>query len=239
MKIPSLSVWHQKLLLALLLAPPAVQAQGYMSMAPTMFSTQLSFSAVTAGIGNDAASTKSSKTAGRTSLSYTPTPDLKQKTVQGYVDRLKTKNPAASQAVATNFGPGKYDYGTIYQGLIKGYNLRDNDAVDAMTAYMVLGWMIVNNVQNDQAVTAAMVQGVRAQLAPRLSQSPQLTTPGAAAQLGEEMKLQFVVVQGGWRSAIKENALPAYRQGIAALLKNQYGLDMAALALNDAGFAKK
>ncbi|GAB3638449.1 hypothetical protein GCM10027422_40390 [Hymenobacter arcticus] len=172
-------------------------------------------------------------------LPYTVTPALKASTVQGYIDRLKTKNPAASQAVATNFGLGKYDYGTIYQGIVKGNGLRQNDAVDAMTAYMILGWMIVHNVQDGNAVTPAMVQGARAQFAPRLSQSPQLTAPGAAGQLGEEMKLQVVIVQGGWQSAIKENALPAYQQGIAALFKNQYGLDFSQLTLTGQGFAKK
>ena len=55
------------------------------------------------------------KPAAATSLAYVPTAALKQKTVQGYVDRFKAKNPAASEAVETNFGPGKYDYGTIYR----------------------------------------------------------------------------------------------------------------------------
>ncbi len=230
MKTPLLSARLE----ALLLAAPAVQAQGYLSMAPTMFSTQLSFAAVTAGLGTAAASPK---TASKTSLAYTPTAALKQKTVQGYVDRLKPNSPTASQAVAANFGPGKYDYGAIYRGLIDGYNLRENDAVDALTAYLVLGWMIVNNVQNDKAVTAAMVQGVRAQLAPRLATNAQLTAPGAAAQVGEETKLQSVIVQGGWQSAIKENTLPAYRQGIAAMFKTQYGLDFSQLKLTPQGFA--
>jgi hypothetical protein len=239
MKNPSLSVRFKELLLALLLAPAAVRAQGYMSMAPTMFGTQLSFSAVTAGIGHDGASPEKTDAAGKTSLAYVPSAALKQQTVQGYANRLQAKNPAASQAVAANFGPGKYDYGTLYKGLIDGYNLRENDAVDALTAYLVLGWMIVNNVQSDNAVTAAMVQGVRAQLAPRLATNTQLTAPGAAAQVGEEMKLQSVIVQGGWQSAIKEGTLPAYRQGIAALFNTQYGMELSQLKLTPQGFAAK
>ena len=63
-------------------------------------------------------------------FAYSPTPSLKQKIVQGYIDRLKTKNPAASQAIAANFGSGRYDYGQIYQGIIKGTGLRENDAAD-------------------------------------------------------------------------------------------------------------
>ncbi len=187
----------------------------------------------------NAAATPRNTSATSAGLPYTVTPALKQKTVQGYIDRLKTKNPAAAQAVATNFGPGKYDYNTIYQGLVKGNGLRQNDAVDAMTAYLVLGWMIVNNVQDGNAVTPVMVQGVRAQFASRLATDARLTAPGAAAQLGEEMKLQCVVVQGGWQSAIRENALPAYQQGIAALFSKQWGLALSQLTLTGQGFAKK
>ncbi|WP_310392800.1 hypothetical protein [Hymenobacter sp.] len=173
------------------------------------------------------------------SLAYTPSPALKAQTVQGYVTRLKAKNPAAAQAVATNFGPGKYDYGTIYRGLIQGTGLGENNAADALSAYMILGWMIANNVQDGKAITPAIGRGVRAQFAPKLAATPKLTAPGVPAQLGEEMKLLFVTVQGGWQAAIKENALPAYQEGVGAMFKNQYGMDMRLFKLTDQGFAKK
>ncbi len=173
------------------------------------------------------------------SFAYVPTPALKQKTVQNYVAHLQPKSPAAAQAVATTFGPGKYDYGTIYRGLIDGYDLRENDAASALAAYMVLGYMVVNNVQTDKQVTPAMVRGVRTQLLPLLSKNARLSAPGVPAQLGEEMKLQCVVVQGGWQSAGKAGTLPAYQQNIAAMFKNQYGLDMTQVKLTDQGFAKR
>lgn len=169
-------------------------------------------------------------------LRYTITPALKQQTVAGYVNRLNAKNPVAAQAVATNFGPGKYDYGTIYQGLVKGNGLRDNDAVDAMTAYLVLGYMIVRNIQNDKAVTPAMVQGVRAQIGPALADNPGPKSPTVAGQLGEEMKLQFVLLQGGWQAANRENTLATYRQGVSTLFANQWKLDFTQLSLTNRGF---
>lgn len=172
-------------------------------------------------------------------LAYTPTPALKAQTVQGYVDRLKTKNPAASQAVAANLGPGHHDYGTIYHGLVQGTGLRDNDAADNLAAFMVLGWMIVNDVQEAKALPAGAPQGVRAQLAPKLAGNAQLAAPGVPAQLGEEMKLLFVITQGGWQSALKEHTLPAYQQGVAAMFKTQYGLDMSLVKLTPQGFAKR
>lgn len=187
--------------------------------------------------GNTQAATN--KSAVPATLRYVPGPALKKATVDGYVSRLKTKNPAASQALAANFGPGKYDYATIYSGVVKGNGLNDNDAVDVMTAYMVLGYMIVNNMQNGNAVTPAMVGKVRAQFAPGLAGNVKLSAPGVAAQLGEELKLQTVIVQGGWQSAIKEGTLSAYQQGIGALFKSQWGLDFAALKLTNQGFSSK
>lgn len=172
-------------------------------------------------------------------FSYTPTPALKQSVIQGYVDRLKTTNPAASQAISTYFGSNRYDYGQIYRGLIKETGLRDNDAADAMSAYLILNYMIVNNVQDDKAITPRMAQSVRSQVTSLLASRPQLIAPGVPAQFGEELKLQTVIVQAGWQSAIKENTLSNYRQGIAAALKNQYGLDLSQVRLTDRGFAKK
>ena len=157
--------------------------------------------------------------------------------MQGLIGRLKTSNPAASQAIATNFGPGKYDYGQIYRNLTKDGGLRENDAADVLASYMILGWMIVNNVQNDKAVSVPMAQGVRAQVAPLLATSAQGRSH--AAQVGEELKLQTVVVHGGWQSAMREGKLAAYQQGIGQLFKNQYGMDLSQFTLTNQGFAKR
>jgi hypothetical protein len=205
MKTSFPATWCRPLLALLLATAAPADAQDappvmFDGLAGSMAMNKLLFDNTTGRATGSRVATKS--------FAYVPSAALKQKTVQGYVDRLKTKNPTAAQAVATTFGTGKYDYGTVYRGLIDGYNLRENDAVDAMTAYLVLGWMIVNNVQNDKAVTAAMVQGARAQVAPLLASNAKLAAPGVAAQVGEEMKLQSVIAQAGWQSAVKQGTLP-------------------------------
>ncbi|MGG6268729.1 hypothetical protein ACQ4M3_20900 [Leptolyngbya sp. AN03gr2] len=182
---------------------------------------------------------RSSNSAKSISFAYSPTPALKQKVVQGYVDRLNKTNPAASQAVSEAFQTGKYNYGQIYWNLIKDSGLRENDAADALSAYMILGYMVVNNVQDGNRVTVPMARGVRSQLAPLLSANSRLTAPGVPAQLGEEMKLQTVIIHASWQSAAKENTLSNYQQGIAAMFKDQYGLDLSQMKLTDRGFAKK
>jgi len=175
----------------------------------------------------------------RVSLAYSPTPALNQQTVQRYIDRLKSKNPAASQAIAENFGSGKYNYNQIYRGLVENTGLKENDAADAMSAYLILGYMIVNNVQNDNAITPTVTQGVRSQVISLLASNSQLKAPGVTAQLGEELKLQTVLAQAGWRGAIKENTLPSYQRGIADLFRNRYGMDLTQVVLTNNGFAKR
>ncbi|WP_407572965.1 hypothetical protein [Deinococcus altitudinis] len=105
-----------------------------------------------------------------------------------------------------------------------------------ITAYLLLGYMIVNNVQDDSAVTSPMVQGVRSQCAPPLANSPGLTAPGVTGQLGKELELLTVTVQSGWQTAIKEHTVLAYQQGINAVFKSQWGHDLKCVRLTAQGF---
>ena len=187
--------------------------------------------------GTAAGRTAAARPAASASTTYVPTAALRQQTVQAYANRLKASNTTGAQAIATAFGPGKYDYGQVYHGIMKASGLRENDAADVLASYLVVGWMIVNNVQDGNAITVPMARGVRAQVAPLLAGNAQARS--RAAQVGEELKLQTVVVQGGWQSAIKEGKLAAYQQGIGQLFKTQYGMDLSQFKLTNQGFAKR
>ncbi|MDO7874396.1 hypothetical protein Q5H93_06600 [Hymenobacter sp. ASUV-10] len=50
------------------------------------------------------------------------------------------------------------------------------------------------------------------------------------------MKLQTVIVQGGWQASVKEKKLAAYQQGIGQLFRTQYGLNLGQLKLSSQGF---
>ena len=170
-------------------------------------------------------------------LAYEPTAALRRQTVAGYVNRLKTNNPGAAQALAAELG--KYDYSQIYRSNTKDSGLRENDAADNMAALLLLGWMIVNDQHDGNAITVPMAKGVRAQVAPGLATSGAANTPAKAARVGEELKLLLVVLQAGWLSAPKEGQQVAFRQGVAAMFKTQYGFDLSKLRLTDQGFARK
>ena len=170
-------------------------------------------------------------------LSYTVTPALKEQTLQRYVNQLKTSSPGTAEAVAAYFGPGKPDYNAVYQDIASGYGLRANNPADVLAVYLTQGWMIVNNL-DAKAITPAMMQGARNQFGPVLASNAQMT-PTLAARTGEDMKLQVAIVQVGWQGAIKGQKLPAFRQGVAALFKKQYAMDMTAFTLSGNGFTRK
>ena len=183
------------------------------------------------------AGTARGTSANSAALSYTVTPALKEQTLQRYVSQLKTSSPSTAEAVATYFGPGKPDYNAVYQNIASGYGLRANNPADVLAVYLTQGWMIVNDV-DAKTITPAMMQGARNQFGPVLASNAQMT-PALAARTGEDMKLQVAIVQVGWQGAIKGQKLPAFRQGVAALFKKQYGMDMTAFTLNSNGFTRK
>ena len=86
------------------------------------------------------------------SLAYTPTPTLARETLSGFVMRLRANNPQAAAALEQQLSQN--DYSEVYQGLIAGTGLHDGDAADALTAYLVLGWMIANGNPTNPAATA-------------------------------------------------------------------------------------
>ena len=181
---------------------------------------------------------KPASRAAAASFAYAPTPALRTSTVQRLVGRLRPKSPASAQAIATAFGPGKNDYGQLYHGIAEGSGLRENDAASVLATYLIMGWMIVHNVQDGKAITVPMAQGVRAQVAPLLAAQPALRKPGMPAQFGEELKLQTAVLYSSWQNAHQGGTLATYQQGIGRLFKTQYGLDLSRLKLTGKGFVK-
>lgn len=184
-------------------------------------------------------SAKKSPAGSKRSLTYSSSAKLREQTVANYAKRVEATNPAMAKAVIGAFGPGANDYGKFYNNVVSNYGLHDNDMIDALTANLVLGYLISNNLQGNNAVSSSQVLAVRRQFLPSISNNTKLTAPGVAAQLGEELKLQFVIQQLAWQSAIKKNNLATFRQKVNSELKTQYGLDMQSVKLTTQGFGPK
>lgn len=167
-------------------------------------------------------------------LLYQVTPTLAREVADGYVQRI-ARDPATAKMMAAKLKA--HDYRAIYRAQTAGWGLRDNDAIDTMTAYTVLGWMIANN--KTSGIDSEMLPGVRAQIAPRFIGDPRLNRSGVPARLSEEMKLLFVTLQSGWQSSRVEGNTREYAVGVANMLRAQSGQDPRRLALTRAGFSDR
>lgn len=183
----------------------------------------------------------SAATASTTAFAYRSSPSTRARAVEQVANRVRPRTPQLAQAITAAFGPGKADFETTYAQILDGTGLRAANAADAMAVYLLMGYAIVHNLQDDKDITPALARGVRQQVQGILLNNPKLkpNDPVAAANLGEEMKLQAVVLQAGWQSALKEGKLAAYQQQTARLFKTSYGLDLSALRLTAQGFAKR
>ncbi|MDT7934679.1 MAG: hypothetical protein RQ833_08755 [Sphingomonadaceae bacterium] len=164
---------------------------------------------------------------------YQPSEALRRDALDGYVSRLRKTNPRAAAAVAEQFG--RHDSGRIYSGIVSPFGLRGDGLADSMTAYTLLGWMVANGKSDP---TPGQVAAVRKQVRARLAANPQFTNPANRGKLGEELKLLFVTLHSGWRSAIREGNGNAYADGVQALFQKQTGQNMRALRLTDQGFCE-
>jgi hypothetical protein len=155
----------------------------------------------------------------------------RQAAKQAYVSRIERSNPASARVARAELA--KHDYFRIYAGLIAPFGLRAGDAVDAIAAYTMLGYIIATGSRDP---SPAQVRAVRGQIAARAAANPAMADPTKRAGMAEELQLLFVTLHAGWQSARKDGSLPGYGDGVARLFKNN-GVDLRALRLTDRGFA--
>lgn len=177
--------------------------------------------------------------AGPASYRYVPTAALRQQTVRAVARQLQASDPTQAQAVRRHFGPGQADYDQLYTALLRASGLTDNDAASALALYLEAGYRIVNDVVDDGVVTPAMERGLRRQAAGLLAHQPGLRTPGAVARLGEQLKLQSVLLTLDWQAARASRQLPAFRATVARQLQRAYGFDMRVLRITTQGLAEQ
>ena len=171
-------------------------------------------------------------------LSYTPTKTLQQKTLQELGNKLQARNPVAGQTLFNVFGPGKADYSQLFTQMVQQSGLPANNAATALAALLEVGYVIVNNVQNTSSITPAVDRALQQQAAGLLSQNKKLTSPAIVSKLGEELKLQSVVLYLGWQSALKNSQVNDYSSAIAKQFKGM-GFDLSQVRLTSKGFVKK
>ena len=175
------------------------------------------------------------RSSGQSSLKYAPSPALAQQARAEFIAGLRAQNPAAAQAVEAE--SQRVDFAKVATDLLGASGLRADDAVDALTLYTAIGYLIANNDMSDPSPT--MFKGLRSQIAPRLAADPRFASATERAKLGERLKFLTVILHAGWISAQKENSLPQYSRDVAQLFQREGGADLRRVRLTTSGFVAR
>ncbi|ONG56003.1 hypothetical protein BKE38_07240 [Pseudoroseomonas deserti] len=167
-------------------------------------------------------------------FAYPPDPAAARRAQEDFLARLRQNDANAAQALAPIFA--QHDIGQIYQGITASYGIRPHDVADALTAYLVLAWMIATNTPEPDPRSLPMV---RRQVATSLARDARMADPATRAALGEEFKILFVVLHGGWQAAAREGNAARYAEGAVAMFRQQAGLDPRSLVLDAQGFHRR
>jgi len=159
-----------------------------------------------------------------------PTEGFRRQQVANLLDRTARSDPRSADALRAQLA--RYDYASIYDGIVRPYGLAGNDAASSLAAYMLLGWMIVHEGQEP---SPAGVRGVRTQAAEVLS-APRFAAPDIRAGSGEEFKILFVTIHAGWQAARREGTLDRYADGIARMFASGGGPDLRSATIGARGF---
>jgi hypothetical protein len=174
----------------------------------------------------------------KVNLAYAPSAVLRQQTVQAMSSQLQVSNPSAAQAFNKAFGPDKADYDQLFTEMVKASGLLANNAATAFAAYLEIGYIIVDNVQDQRSITPVVDQGLQQQATALLAQNKTLTPPTAMAKFGEATKLQTILMYLDWQNAQKSGQTSQFRSTIAEQFRKQ-GFDLSLVKLTTQGIVKK
>ncbi|GAA4323330.1 hypothetical protein GCM10023149_24210 [Mucilaginibacter gynuensis] len=159
-------------------------------------------------------------------LTYRPNTKVKQQVVESLTTRMKI--PEARQAFM------QYDFDATFNTITKGYDLKNNDAGDIMTAYQVLSWIAANQYVGlpDKAAVAV----VRKKTAAALAALPAVNHDVVArAKMSEEMKILIVILQSRRIESQKKHQEQNFATQVNAEYLNRYGQDLQKLKLDSRG----
>lgn len=165
-------------------------------------------------------------------IPFATTPATQRQALNEYLARLRSKNPATAAELQRAFAG--VNIHQRFADAVRPNGLRADDAADVMTAFLVMGWEVINGREPSDAG----VRGVRRQVAAQLLAQPQMRNPATRTKFGEELKIQFMVLASGARSAPKEGKVAEYRRGVAKFYRNITGQDIGRFGLTARGFTR-
>ncbi|WP_298952170.1 hypothetical protein [uncultured Methylobacterium sp.] len=170
---------------------------------------------------------------GSTPLPFATSPQLRAATVAREVQALRATNPIGAAETARELA--RHDYDAVFRGFLAGTPLREDDAGDVLTAFIVLQWMVANDATAEPS--AAALAAVRRRFVVPMAERPPLSQPATRAAFAEQVKLRAVLHHAGWQAAKQLGVLPRF----LATLSNEFipASRLRSLALTDEGLVPK
>ncbi|RVU15107.1 hypothetical protein EOE48_21085 [Methylobacterium oryzihabitans] len=158
---------------------------------------------------------------------------MRAATVAREVQALRATNPIGAAETARELA--RHDYDAVFRGFLAGTPLREDDAGDVLTAFIVLQWMVANDATAEPS--AAALAAVRRRFVVPMAERPPLSQPAARAAFAEQVKLRAVLHHAGWQAARQLGVLPRF----LATLSNEFipAARLRSLALTDDGLVPK
>lgn len=170
-----------------------------------------------------------------TTLNFRPNPAISRQVQMSLVESVRKQVPSEADKFASILASGQPM--SLYSKVVAKYGLSSDNVADAMTAYMVTNWMIVNNVRTDPSQAA--VQAVRSQVVPLVQNNPQFRSEKTRQLVAESLIYQTIFLNANYdrvRASNNPSQIQQFVQTTHQSISTGFGLDFRKIDLTEAGF---
>lgn len=164
-------------------------------------------------------------------LRYFSTPATRKRALDGYLARALRGDPTIEGKARAEFERQNVE-GQMRIAMAP-YGLRVDDAADVMTAFLIVGWEIMQG----HDATSAQARALRRQVAGRLVCTPALQNVPVRTQFAEELKLTTFGFDTAAAVAKRDGKTASLRRVIAGYYQRQVVIDLARIRITANGFS--
>lgn len=157
-----------------------------------------------------------------------------------FIKRIERSDGKVARIVAPQLR--QHDIGQAYGNLVRPLGFRRGDVADAMTAFTLLNWALINDELGDRPDDRIKAQAARSQVAALVSGNDLFATQRDRQQIGMELEILFVILHASIQSAATREgpaALQQLRAGVRTYFQEKFGEDLQQFTLSSRGLQKR
>lgn len=170
-------------------------------------------------------------------LRFTRSETLSQTIQNEFIDQLAKNNPSLKPQIVSVFAGNKIR--SQFDQLLSGYGFSSLDLADAMTAYLVINWQVVNGKEfGDRNGFEAVRQNIRATLLG--NGKLKIATAMDKQRLAEHFGYQSMIAMSSYKVLLNkmDKVGLARLQQVVYQNTKQAGIDLKSYRLTNKGFVK-